>query len=121
VPELAIYISGGTAVAAVGYAIRITWLLTRIEKSMRDDFRKDVSRLERDALARGDTYRQEFGETAAAIRQKMHEVEVFTRDHFVSKDSFEAVVSRFERTIEKMADRLENKFDKAVERFHQPE
>jgi hypothetical protein len=30
-------------------------------------------------------------------------------------------VSRFERTIEKMADRLENKFDKAVERFHQSE
>lgn len=115
---MAIYISGGTALAAVGYAVKITWQVSRVEKSVRDDLRKDISRLEREAMARGDSYRQEFGETAAAIRQKMHDVEVFTRDHFVSKDSFEAVVGRFERTIEKMTDRLETKFDKAVEHFH---
>lgn len=117
--DLAIYISGTAALSAVGLAIRVTWLLSRIEKSLRDDMRKDVSRLEREAVVRGESYRQEFGETAAAIRQKIHDVEVFSRDHFVSKDSFEAVVSRFERTVEKMTDRLETKFDKAVDFFHQ--
>lgn len=117
--DLAIYISGTAALSAVGLAIRVTWLLSRIEKSLRDDMRKDVSRLEKEAVVRGESYRQEFGETAAAIRQKIHDVEVFSRDHFVSKDSFEAVVSRFERTVEKMTDRLETKFDKAVNFFHQ--
>lgn len=117
--DLAIYISGGTAVAAVGLAIRVTWSLSRIEKSLRDDMRKDVSRLEREAVVRGESYRQEFGETAAAIRQKIHDVEVFSRDHFVSKDTFETVINRFERTVEKMTDRLEMKFDKAIEHFHQ--
>lgn len=117
--DLAIYISGTAALSAVGLAIRVTWLLSRIEKSLRDDMRKDVSRLEREAVVRGESYRQEFGETAAAIRQKIHDVEVFSRDHFVNKDSFEAVVSRFERTVEKMTDRLETKFDKAVDFFHQ--
>ena len=86
---------------------------------MRDDFQKQISRLEHEARERGDTYRNEFGETCAAIRQKIHDVEVFFRDHFVSKDSFEAVVGRFERTLEKMTERLETKFDKAVEHFHQ--
>jgi hypothetical protein len=119
VADLAIYISGTAALSAVGLAIRVTWLLSRIEKSLRDDMRKDVSRLEKEAVVRGESYRQEFGETAAAIRQKIHDVEVFSRDHFVSKDSFEAVVSRFERTVEKMTDRLETKFDKAVNFFHQ--
>lgn len=117
--DLAIYISGGTAVAAVGLAIRVTWSLSRIEKSLRDDMRKDVSRLEREAVVRGESYRQEFGETAAAIRQKIHDVEVFSRDHFVSKDTFETVIGRFERTVEKMTDRLEMKFDRAIEHFHQ--
>jgi exonuclease VII small subunit len=37
----------------------------------------------------------------------------------VSKDSFEAVIDRFERTVEKMTDRLETKFEKAVDLFHQ--
>lgn len=117
--ELAIYISGGTALAVVGYAVKITWQASRLEKSMREDFKKDIARLEQDARDRGDTYRNEFGETCAAIRQKIHDIEVFSRDHFVSKDSFEALASRFERTLEKMTDRLETKFDKAVERFHQ--
>jgi hypothetical protein len=119
VADLAIYISGTAALSAVGLAIRVTWLLSRIEKSMRDDMRKDVSRLEREAVVRGEGYRQDFGETAAAIRQKIHDVEVFSRDHFVSKDTFETVIGRFERTVEKMTDRLEMKFDKAIEHFHQ--
>lgn len=86
---------------------------------MREDFKKDIARLEREARERGDTYRNEFGETCSAIRQKIHDVEVFSRDHFVSKDSFEAVIDRFERTVEKMTDRLETKFEKAVDLFHQ--
>ena len=117
--DLAIYISGGTALSVIGYAIKLTWQASRVEKSMREDFHREIGRLENDARSRGDTYRNEFGETCAAIRQKLHDVEVFTRDNFVSKDSFEAVVGRFERTLEKMTERLETKFDKAVEHFHQ--
>lgn len=117
--DVAIYISGGTALAVVGYAIKLTWQASRVEKSMRDDFQRGISRLEQEARDRGETYRSEFGETCAAIRQKIHDVEVFSRDHFVSKDSFDAIISRFERNLEKMTERLEDKFDKAVERFHQ--
>ena len=117
--DLAIYISGGTGLAVIGYAVKLTWQASRVEKSMREDFKKDIGRLEREARERGDTYRNEFGETCAAIRQKIHDVEVFSRDHFVSKDSFEAVIDRFERTVEKMTDRLETKFEKAVGLFHQ--
>lgn len=117
--DLAIYISGGTALAALGIVARVTWQVSRIEKSMRDDFQREITRLEQEARERGDTYRNEFGETCAAIRQKIHDVEVFSRDHFVSKDSFESVVGRIERSFEKMTERLEGKLEKAVEIFHQ--
>lgn len=117
--DFAIYISGGTALAVVGYAVKITWQMSRVEKSVRDDLQHEIARLEKEARERGDTYRSEFGETCAAIRQKIHDVEVFARDNFVSKDSFESVVGRIERSFEKMTERLEGKIEKAVEIFHQ--
>jgi hypothetical protein len=119
VADLAIYISGGTALAVVGYAVKITWQLSRVEKSVREDLQREITRLEQEARERSDTYRNEFGETCAAIRQKIHDVEVFSRDHFVSKDSFESVFGRIERSFEKMTERLEGKLEKAVEIFHQ--
>lgn len=47
VSDLAIYISGGTAIAVVGYAIKLTWQATRVEKSMRDDFQRGYPGLSR--------------------------------------------------------------------------
>jgi ribosome recycling factor len=137
VADLAIYISGTAALSAVGLAIRVTWLLSRIEKDVRsdaakgdrelgeamdaqiDNLRRDLGKSETHQAQRVEQLRQETGEMGNAIRQKLHDIEVFCRDHFVSKDSFESVIDRFERTVEKMTDRLETKFDKAVDRFHQ--
>jgi aminoglycoside phosphotransferase family enzyme len=136
VADLAIYISGGTALAVVGYAVKITWQMSRVEKDVRaeavkgdkelgesmeaqiDNLQRDIVRFHRSGMEKSDVIIREFGETAAAIRQKLHDVEVFSRDHFVSKDSFESVVGRIERSFEKMTDRLEEKLEKAVERFH---
>lgn len=120
--DLPTYLSSATALALVAYAIKVTWQITRVEKSMRDELHLEVSRLEKEANERGDLYRQQFGETCAAIRQKIHEIEVFSRDYFVNKDSFKDVIDRFERTVEKLGadikqdfrERLEDKFDQAI-------
>jgi hypothetical protein len=117
--DLAIYISGGTALSLIGIAVKLTWKASRVEKAMRDDFQKEIDRLELEARQRGDTYRNEFGETCAAIRQKLHDVEVFTRDHFVSKDSFESAIRRIENSFDKMTERVEKKLDQAVQFIHQ--
>ena len=116
--DLAIYISGGTALSVIGYAIKLTWQASRVEKAMREDFHREIGRLEHDARSRGDTYRNEFGETCAAIRQKLHDVEVFTRDNFVSKDSFESAVGRLERSFDRVTERLEAKLDQALDLTH---
>lgn len=86
---------------------------------MRDESKRDIARLEQDARERGDTYRNEFGETCSAIRQKIHDIEVFSRDHFVTKDNFESAIRRIENSFDKMTDRLENKLDQAVKFIHQ--
>jgi hypothetical protein len=42
---------------------------------------------------------REFGEIAAAIRQKIHEVETWARDEFVRKGSFEHGMGRVEKML----------------------
>jgi hypothetical protein len=119
----ALIAGGGLFLSVITVAVKSTRALSKAETEIRadmdaqvDNLQRDVSRLEREAMVRGDTYRQEFGETASAIRQKLHDVEVFTRDHFVSKDSFELVVGRLEKSIEKLGDKIEDKLDRMFQR-----
>jgi hypothetical protein len=122
VAEYGLYLNIGTIVALVGGVASIVWKLSRVEKEIRDDMdaqidnlQRDVQGLTRDSLGRTETLRHETGEMGSAIRQKIHDVEMFTRDTFVRKDTFEAVMNRIEKSIEKLGDRLEEKIDKMKE------
>lgn len=126
IDEPAIYVSAGTALAVIGYAIKLTWKVRSIEKEICDNMdaqidnvQRDVANLQRESLGRADTIRHEFGETASAIRQKIHDVETWNRDTFVRKESFEMVVNRIEKSMEKLGDRFEEKLDKVIERIQQ--
>jgi hypothetical protein len=111
----------------VAYAVKLTFQVTRVEKELRDDMDAQIDNLQRDVhnltilgAERGETIRHEFGETASAIRQKIHDVETWNRDNFVRKESFELVVRRIESSIEKLGDRFEDKLDRLVERIQAP-
>lgn len=135
--EFGLYLNAGTIVAVVGATAGIVWKLSRIEKEVRehvadeikeasehagaqiDNVERDLANLERDSIARADTLRRETGEMGLAIRQKIHDVEVFNRDTFVRVDSFELVIGRIEKSIEKLGDRLESKVDRVVDRLQQ--
>ena len=62
---------------------------------------------------------REFGETAAALRQKITETELWNRDNFVNKQTFNTVIGeirraweQFEARLDVRLDRLEGKIDK---------
>ena len=114
----------GIVLTIIGMAVKSTRAISKVETEVRadmdaqiDNLQRDISKFHRAGMEKSDTIIREFGETASAIRQKLHDVEVFSRDHFVSKDSFESVVGRIERSFEKMTERLEGKLEKAVEKF----
>ena len=139
VADAAIVVSAGTALAAIGYAVRITWKISRIEKAVRDDsdlkiknvrdafdaeidnLQRDVVRLERAAGERAETLRHEFGETGGALRTKIHEVETWNRDTFVRKDSFEMVIGRLEKSLEKLGDKIEDRIERLADRLQKPD
>lgn len=124
--EPALYVSIGTAITAIGYAVKLTWKFRDLEKEMRKDFdaqidnvQRDYSKAVREHMGDLETMRHEFGETVAAVRTKIHDVEMWNRDTFVRKDSFEMVIGRLEKSIEKLGDKIEDRIDKMVERIQQ--
>ena len=118
----------GIMLSVVGMAVKTTRAVSRAETEIRadldaqiDNLQRDISKLERTSMERSDEMTRDFGETVAAVRQKVHDVEVFTRDTFVRKDSFEMVVGRLEKSIEKLGDKIEDKLERFVERFNKPD
>jgi len=124
VADSGIYVGIGTlCLALFAYAVKLTWQVARIEKEQREYTDAQVDNLQRDlnivktiGSDRAEIIRHETGEMGAAIRAKIHEFEVFSRDKFVSKESFELVVNRIEKSMEKLGDRVEEKLEKFWER-----
>jgi hypothetical protein len=64
-----------------------------------------------DRMAR---HSREFGETANALRTKVHEVETWVRDTFVRRDDFLALAEKLDKSFE----RLEAKIDEHLLNRH---
>lgn len=111
-------------IGLIAHAMKLTWKVSKLDAEIRqelreefdaqlDNMQRDIKKLEDEAM---DIYRRQVGETNAAIRQKIHDVETWNRDTFVRKDSFETVVGRIEKSLEKLGDRFEEKMEKILER-----
>ncbi len=108
----AVWIAGMTfAALVIAYAVRITWAIGSNNESIRSDMEERFAERDRNIAERDTRLHREIGETFAAMRGKIHEMEMWNRDHFVRKESFELVVGRIEKSIEKMGDKLEEKLD----------
>lgn len=118
--EYGVYIGGATlATAIIAYVVRITFWVTQIDKEAReymdaqiDNLQRDVIRFDRNSADRADIIRHEFGETGAAIRQKIHEVETWSRDTFVRKESFEQALRRIESSMDKAVGSMNKTVDR---------
>lgn len=58
--------------------------------------------------------RREFGETGAALRQKINEVELWNRDNFVRRDTFSAVTASWHGEVRTRFEKIDEKIDRVV-------
>lgn len=78
------------------------WKLSQLEGSLRRAI--EESRKELDD--RFDVQTREFGETSAALRQKIHNVEIWARDTFMRRDGFYKVKDDLTAEIKTVRDEL---------------
>jgi hypothetical protein len=79
----------------------------------------DLTALERRLEESINVSTDRFGETVAAIRAKITETELWNRDNFVSKQTFQVVIGDIKRSWERFEDQLKERFDKIDEKLDQ--
>ena len=81
----------------------------------------DLSDLERRIKDEISDATQRFGETVTAIREKVRDTELWNRDNFVTKGTFQIVVGDMKKSWERFEDQLNtrlDKIDKKLDRNH---
>lgn len=111
-------ISEVTAIAALVLNVTVaivglTWGLSKIRDTVRDQI--DARREEVDEDI--EKLRREFGETSAALRTKVTEVELWARDNLVKKDSFGVVTDRISTELKNFAERIDRRLERMEEKI----
>jgi hypothetical protein len=92
----------GIAATAFIAAISATWIV-----GSKMATRKEVADLDKRLVAALDKGMHDYGESLAAIRQKIEQVELWVRDNFIPKDDIRESLSRLNAEVDDLGDRLE--------------
>jgi hypothetical protein len=94
--------------ASLSTVIGLTWRLSQVKGELKDAITDARDEIEE----RQDRHLRDVGESMAAIRQKVHEVETWARDEFVRKGSFEHILTRTERTMSDQFDKIDKRLER---------
>ena len=83
------------------------WALGRNNDKIVEKFDQKIMEMERRFEDAVDRTTHDFGESISAIRQHVNSVELWNRDNFVNKNTFQLIVTE----IKESGIRLENKID----------
>lgn len=109
--------AGSLEVVILSSAIGVVWKLTRTEVNLRSEFTKEVASIRAEAAKEVADINAKASTEIARLHAKVYQVEIWSRDEFVRKGSFETVVARLEKTMELMGTKIENAVDKMATRI----
>jgi hypothetical protein len=109
------------AISVIGAGIWRVGLLQATVLKLIQEYKDEVDKsIDDERLRTGAEFsilRREIGETMTAMRQKINEVEIWGRDNYVKKDTFNMVTDRITQSIEKLGNKIEGRIDKMDEKF----
>lgn len=114
--EQALLAAGMFLINLLAAAVGGTWALSRVVRQLSEKIDQAKLELDRRIDAEIDGSVSKFGETVTAIRQKMTDMELWNRDNFVTKRTFEIIIAEMRETWR----RCEDKIDKLFERLPPP-
>lgn len=89
----------------------LTFGIGKIRDTVRDQLHKEINKMREQTDADIDNMARSFGESVAAIREKIAVVELEAYKVFMRRDSFQELT----KAIEARMDRYENKLDRFME------
>lgn len=100
-------------------AVSLTWRISRLELSLRKEIRSSHDEVDikhataaREYEERNEQNIKMFGESSAALRQKIHEVELWMRDTFVRRDGYYKVQEAMENSIKALGDKIDIRLER---------
>lgn len=95
--------------------IGLTWGIGRVRDTVKDEIEQNKEAVN----AKIEGLRLNTGEMGISIRQKITEVELHVRDHFVRRDSFDNFVTLFNESIKAQFARLDKRLERMEEKMDQ--
>lgn len=108
---------GAFVLNAIGATIGLTWGVGRIRDQVRDDLRDDIEELKTIIAEAELTMERRAGEMGHALRDKITQVELYTRDNYIREKEFDGVVRAIENRFDRLQDtidQLNQKMDKHI-------
>lgn len=117
---IALLISGGgLAVIILDRAMGGSWKLSGKLTDMERGLRKAISEATHEVEEKQDRATRDFGETVAALKEHIRQLEMFVRDRYVEKNDFVLQMQRHNELLQMnftnitaRLDRMEKKMDK---------
>lgn len=110
--------------AAAAGIITVTWQISRIQISLKDELAQQskervamINSLRDELEQRQDSLMRDIGETIAALRQKLHQTEIWSRDTFVRRETFISVLGENKTSLVELGERLEKRLDRLEEKL----
>lgn len=97
-------------VNAIGLVVGWVWTAGRMRNATDEKIAEKEKAAIADLTAAERRLESRFGETVTAIRSKVMEIELWNRDNFVSKATFQLFVSDFRRSFERLEDNIKEGF-----------
>lgn len=106
--------AAGVILPGIGLTIGGTWKLAQMEARIiktitlhRAEIDVHMDKIAGEAVMRADSVRREFGETVGAMQKKIQEIEIWSRDMFVRRDSFYKVTDEIKKAINDQGDKID--------------
>jgi hypothetical protein len=103
-----------------------TWALSRhgreIENAIfksRQETDNEIDKLRGELRTEHDDFMRRFGDSLAAIRAKVNEVELWARDEFVRRDDFYRILDGINKSITALGDKIDARTDRLESKIEQ--
>lgn len=93
---------GGIVWGLANHIGKVRTDVTEAIAKLKDDMTKLEQSAEDQMLARAKEVENRFGENVAAIRQKIHEMEIWSRDNFINRQLFTEVTAGIKTDIKEL-------------------